>query len=184
MSVIESPAKEILLNTLKVRFEANMHRHAGLDWGIVLARLSGNRNKLWSLSQMERTGGEPDIISLANSSGELVFVDCSTESPEGRRNICYDQAALDARKQFKPKDSALNMAATMGIEILDEEGYRSLQELGKFDIRTSSWIKTPASIRKLGGALFADRRYEHVFIYHNGAESYYAARGFRGMLKV
>ena len=161
-----------------------MNRHAGLEWDTVQARLSASAEKLWSLSEMERTGGEPDVVSHDKETGEYIFCDCSAESPSGRRSVCYDREALEARKEFKPKDSAMNMAAAMGIEILTEEQYRELQKLGKFDTKTSSWVKTPSEIRKLGGALFCDRRYDTVFVYHNGAESYYAARAFRGSLRV
>jgi hypothetical protein len=175
---------EELLKALKARFEKNMHRHKGMLWTEVQARLEANLEKLWSLHEMERTGGEPDVVGQDEKGGEILFYDCSAESPKGRRNVCYDQAALEARKEFKPNDSAMNMAATMGIEVLTEAEYRELQKLGNFDTKTSSWVITPAEIRKLGGALFADRRYDHVFIYHNGADSYYGARGFRGALKV
>ena len=173
-----------LLVTLQARFEENMSRHQGLEWLAVQARLETNPDKLWSLSEMERTGGEPDVVGYDQTTGEYLFYDCSTESPEGRRSLCYDQQALEARKANKPQDSAMHMAATMGIELLSEDEYRALQNLGEFDLKTSSWIKTPPEIRALGGALFCDRRYDHVFVYHNGAESYYAARGFRGSLKV
>ena len=173
-----------LLDTLKTRFEKNMNRHTGLDWAKVQAKLEANGEKLWSLSEMERTGGEPDVIGADAKSGEFLFYDCSAETPKERRNICYDREALDARKEYKPKNSALDMAADMGIEILTEEEYRHLQTLGKYDTKTSSWVKTPAEIRKLGGALFCDRRYDHVFTYHNGADSYYGVRGFRGSLRV
>jgi hypothetical protein len=191
MIEMNTPKKELLVSesqellaTLKTRFEKNMTRHAGLDWTKVQAKLEASVEKLWSLSEMERTGGEPDLIGFDQKSGDYIFCDCSAESPKDRRNLCYDREALDARKEFKPKDSALDMAAAMGIEILTEEEYRYLQTLGKFDTKTSSWVKTPAEIRKLGGALFCDCRYDHVFTYHNGADSYYAARGFRGSLKV
>lgn len=175
---------EILLDCLKARFEKNMGRHKGMEWIQVEARLMGNSEKLWSLNEMERTGGEPDVVALDKTTGEYVFYDCSAESPAGRRNACYDRAALEARKKFKPKATAHDLAMDMGIELLTEEQYRHLQELGVFDTKTSSWIQTPVSIRKLGGALFADRRYNAVFIYHNGADSYYAARGFRGVVKI
>ena len=175
---------EELLRTLKARFEENMNRHKGLKWAKVQAKLEANPEKLWSLSQMERTGGEPDVVGHDEKTGEYVFYDCSAESPKGRRSICYDREALNARKEHKPKDSAMDMAVTMGVELLTEEQYRELQKLGDFDTKTSSWVKTPSEIRKLGGALFCDRRYDHVFTYHNGADSYYAARGFRGSLKV
>ncbi len=173
-----------LLGTLKNRFEKNMNRHKGLEWSKLKARLEGNAKGLWSLYEMERTGGEPDVIGYDKKTGECIFYDCSPESPKGRRSICYDGEALASRKEHKPADSAIDMAADMGIEMLTEDQYRDLQQLGKFDTKTSSWIKTPADIRKLGGALFADYRYSHVFVYHNGAESYYAARGFRGCLKI
>jgi len=173
-----------LLDTLKTRFEKNKKRHEGLEWSKVEARLDADPEKLWSLSEMERTGGEPDVVGRDKKSGAYIFYDCSAESPSGRRSICYDREALESRKEHKPKDDAMNMAETIGIELLTEEQYRELQELGAFDLKTSSWIATPAAIRKLGGALFCDRRYDHVFVYHNGAESYYAARGFRGSLRV
>ena len=173
-----------LLKVLKARFEKNMARHQGLAWTKVQARLEANTNKLSSLSGMERTGGEPDVVGQDRETGEYYFYDCSAESPYGRRSVCYDRAALEARKEHKPKTSALEMAAVIGIEILTEEQYRELQTLGNFDTRTSSWVKTPSDVRKLGGAIFCDRRYNRVFLYHNGAESYYAARGFRGSLKV
>lgn len=173
-----------LLNILKTRFEKNMNRHKGIDWTKVQAKLETQPDKLWSLNEMESTGGEPDVIGFDKKTNEFIFCDCSAESPSGRRSICYDHEALESRKEHKPKDSALNMAATIGVEILTEEQYRELQSLGKFDLKTSSWIKTPANIRALGGAVFCDRRYDTVFLYHNGAESYYAARGFRGLLKV
>jgi len=173
-----------LLATLKIRFEKNTTRHAGLDWAKAQAKLEANGEKLWSLSEMERTGGEPDVVGFDQKTGEYIFYDCSGETPKERRNLCYDRAALEARKEFKPRDSALDVAAAMGIEILTEEEYRHLQTLGKFDTKTSSWVKTPAEIRKLGGALFCDRRYDHVFTYHNGADSYYGVRGFRGSFKV
>ena len=175
---------EELLGVLKTRFEKNMARHKGLEWAKVQAKLEANPEKLWSLDDMEVTGGEPDVVGHDIKTGEYIFYDCSAESPKGRRSICYDPEALESRKEHKPKDSALGMAADMGIEILTEEQYRELQKLGKFDTKTSSWVQTPADIRKLGGALFCDWRYGHVFLYHNGAESYYAARGFRGALKV
>jgi hypothetical protein len=176
--------QEELLKTLKARFEKNMNRHKGLDWAKVQARLEANPQKLRSLNEMEITGGEPDVVGHDKKSGEYIFYDCSAESPKGRRSICYDHEALEARKENKPKDSAVNMAATMGIELLTEEQYRELQKLGNFDLKTSSWVKTPPEIRKLGGALFCDRRYNQVFLYHNGADSYYAARAFRGSLRV
>jgi hypothetical protein len=176
--------REELLGVLKARFEKNMNRHKSLDWSKVQARLEANAEKLWSLNEMEQTGGEPDVIGHDKKTGEYVFYDCSVESPKGRRSICYDRAALDARKEHKPKDSAMDMATAMGIELLTEEQYRELQKLGEFDPKSSSWIKTPPEIRKLGGALYCDRRYNTVFLYHNGADSYYAARGFRGSLSV
>ncbi|MFA9213355.1 MAG: DUF4256 domain-containing protein [Candidatus Methylacidiphilales bacterium] len=175
-----------LIETLKIRFEKHVNRHSNIDWAKVQAKLelSENKQKLWSLNQMEITGGEPDVIDFDTKTNEFIFVDCSAESPSGRRSLCFDHEALDARKENKPLGSALNMAAEMGITILSETQYRNLSQLGNFDAKTSSWIETPAPIRKLGGALFADFRYNHVFVYHNGAQSYYAARGFRGMLKV
>lgn len=176
--------REELLKTLQARFEKNMNRHKGLEWAKVQAKLEANTEKLWSLNEMERTGGEPDVVGFDKNTGEYIFYDCSAESPKGRRSVCYDREALAARKEHKPKDSAVNMAAAMGIELLTEEQYRELQKLGEFDLKTSSWIITPSNIRKLGGALFCDRRYDTVFVYHNGAESYYAARGFRGSLRV
>jgi hypothetical protein len=176
--------REELLGALKARFEKNMKRHEGLEWAEVKARLEANTDKLWSLHEMERTGGEPDVVGRDKKTGEYTFIDCSAESPKDRRSVCYDREALDARKENKPKNSAMDMAAAMSIEILTEEQYRELQKLGEFDMKTSSWVKTPPDIRKLGGAIFCDRRYGHVFVYHNGAESYYAARAFRGSLKV
>ena len=173
-----------LLDILKVRFEKNMNRHKGLEWAKVQVKLDANPGKLWSLDEMEATGGEPDVVGHDKKTGEYIFYDCSAESPKGRRSICYDHEALESRKENKPENSAINMAADMGVEILTEEQYRELQLLGTFDTKTSSWIKTPANIRKLGGAIFCDRRYDTVFLYHNGAESYYAARGFRGSLRV
>jgi hypothetical protein len=173
-----------LLGTLEERFAKNPGRHKGIAWAKVRARLEGSPDKLWALSEMERTGGEPDAVSQDKKTGEYVFYDCSAESPKERRSLCYDRAALEARKEHKPKGNALDAAAAIGIEILTEDQYRELQKLGEFDTKTSSWIATPAEIRKLGGALFCDRRYDTVFTYHNGAESYYAARGFRGCLKV
>lgn len=175
---------EELLKALKARFEKNMNRHPGLEWPKVQARLEGNAEKLRSLHEMERTGGEPDVVGHDKKTGEYIFYDCSAESPSGRRSFCFDPEALESRKENKPKDNAVGMAAAMGIELLTEEQYRELQSFGKFDLKTSSWVKTPAAIRKLGGALFCDRRYDTVFLYHNGAESYYAARGFRGWLRV
>jgi hypothetical protein len=180
-----SPEQRIeLLEELKARFEKNMNRHEGLEWAKVQAKLEANAEKLWSLGEMERTGGEPDVIGFDKSTGEYIFYDCSAESPKGRRSVCYDRAALEARKEHKPSNNALDMATDMGIELLSEEEYRELQKLGSFDTKTSSWVKTPPEIRNLGGALFCDRRYGNVFVYHNGAESYYAARAFRGSLRV
>lgn len=173
-----------LINILKARFEKNMNRHKSLSWDKVQAKLDAIPEKMWSLDEMETTGGEPDVVGFDEKTNEYIFYDCSAESPKGRRSICYDHEALAARKEHKPENSALNMAAEMGIELLTEEQYRALQQLGNFDLKTSSWIVTPATIRKLKGALFADRRYDTVFVYHNGAESYYAARGFRGSLRV
>ena len=181
---MSSAQREELLSTLKTRFEKNMNRHKGLEWAKVQAKLEGDVKKLWSLSEMERTGGEPDVVGYDKKSGEYIFYDCSAESPKGRRSVCYDPEALESRKEHKPANSAVGMATEMGIELLTEEQYRELQKLEKFDLKTSSWVKTPADIRKLGGALFCDRRYDHVFVYHNGAESYYAARGFRGWVSI
>ena len=176
--------REELLRALRVRFAKNMNRHKGLEWAQIQAKLEANTEKLWSLYEMERTGGEPDFVSRDTKTGEYIFCDCSAESPKSRRSLCYDREALNARKEHKPKSSAIEMAAAMGIELLTEEQYRELQNLGNFDTKTSSWVKTPSDIRKLGGALFCDRRYDTVFVYHNGAQSYYAARGFRGSLRV
>ncbi len=176
--------REELLGALKARFEKNMNRHKGLEWAKVQARLEANPGKLWSLNEMERTGGEPDVVAFDKKPGEYIFYDCSAESPKGRRSLCYDREALESRKEHKPENNAIDMAAAMGLELLTEEQYRELQRLGDFDPKTSSWVKTPSDIRKLGGAIFCDRRYDHVFVYHNGAESYYAARGFRGSLRV
>lgn len=181
---LEVKQREELLSVLKNRFEKNMNRHPGLDWAKAQARLEANPEKLWSLNEMETTGGEPDVVGVDKKSGEFIFYDCSAESPKGRRSVCYDRAALDARKENKPANNAMDVAAAMGIELLTEEQYRELQMLEEFDLKTSSWVQTPADIRKLGGALFCDRRYDTVFVYHNGAESYYAARGFRGSLRV
>lgn len=175
---------EELLRTLKARFERNMHRHPGLEWADIRAKLEANPEKLWSLNEMERTGGEPDVIGYDETTGEYIFCDCSAESPKGRRSLCYDREAWESRKKHKPENNVLDMAAAMGIELLTEEQYRELQKLGKFDTKTSSWLKTPVDIRKRGGAIFADFRYGHVFVYHNSAESYYASRGFRGLLRV
>jgi len=176
--------REELLEELKTRFEENMDRHKGLEWRKVQARLEANAEKLWSVNEMERTGGEPDVVGFDKNTGEYTFYDCSAESPAGRRSLCYDREAWEKRKEHKPENTALDIAAAMGIEILTEEQYRELQKLGKFDTKTSSWVKTPADIRKLGGAVFCDFRYGTVFLYHNGADSYYAARGFRGSLRV
>jgi len=176
--------REELLITLKTRFEKNMNRHKGLEWAKVQVKLEANTEKLWSLNEMEKTGGEPDVVGFDKKSGEYIFYDCSAESPKGRRSICYDREGLQSRKEHKPKNNAIDMAADMGIEVLTEEQYRELQKLGNFDTKTSSWVKTPSDIRKLGGALFADRRYNHVFVYHNSAPSYYSARAFRGSLRV
>jgi hypothetical protein len=181
---IKATQREDLLATLQTRFEKNMSRHKGLAWSQVAARLEAKADKLWSLVEMERTGGEPDVVGHDKKTGDYVFYDCSAESPQGRRSLCYDREALEARKEHKPKDSAIGMAAAMGVELLTEEQYRELQRLGDFDTKTSSWVQTPAEIRKLGGAVFCDRRYDHVFVYHNGAESYYAARGFRASLRI
>ena len=176
--------REELLTALKARFEKNMNRHKGLEWAKVQAKLEANTEKLWSLNEMERTGGEPDVVGYDDKTDEYIFYDCSAESPKGRRNVCYDHEALESRKEHKPENNAIDMAAAIGIEILTEEQYLELQKLGNFDTNTSSWVKTPSDIRKLGGALFADRRYNHVFVYHNSAPSYYGARGFRGSLRV
>jgi hypothetical protein len=181
----QSPEKrEELLGALKARFERNMNRHKGLEWAQVQAKLEANVERLWSLNQMERTGGEPDVIGRDNKTGEYVFCDCSAESPKGRRSLCYDREALDSRKENKPENNAVDLAANMGIELLTEEQYRAFQKLGAFDTKTSSWVKTPSDIRSLGGALFCDRRYGTVFAYHNSAESYYAGRAFRGLLRI
>src|SRR6266550_1888916 len=176
--------REALLGALKARFEKNMNRHKGLEWDKVQAKREANAEKLWSLNEMERTGGEPDVVGHDKKTGEYVFYDCSAESPKGRTSVCYDREGLESRKEHKPENNAIDMAAAMGIEILTEEQYRELQKLGSFDAKTSSWVKTPSEIRKLGGAIFCDRRYDTVFVYHNGAESYYAARAFRGSLRV
>ena len=176
--------REVLLRALKARFEKNMKRHKGLEWAQVQAKLEAHTEKLWSLNEMERTGGEPDVVGYDRKKGEYTFYDCSAESPQGRRSLCYDREALMFRKEHKPKNNAIDMAASMGIELLTEEQYRELQKLGHFDTKTSSWVKTPSEIRKLGGAIFADFRYGNVFVYHNGAESYYAARALRGSLRV
>jgi len=181
---LTSEQSEELLKTLKSRFEKNNGHHPGLEWAKVQSRLETRPEKLWSLNEMERTGGEPDVVGFDEPAGEYLFYDCSAETPDGRRNLCYDREALDARKEHKPVNSAMDVAAAMGIEILTEDKYKYLQELGNFDLKTSSWLKTPPEIRKHGGAIFADRRYDHVFVYHNGADSYYGSRGFRGCLKV
>lgn len=182
--VLSAAQQEELLSTLKARFEKNMQRHAGIAWTDVLARLEANPAKLWSLHEMERTGGEPDVVGHDLQTGEYIFYDCAAESPKGRRSVCYDREGLESRKEHRPENNAVDMAAEMGIALLTEEEYRELQKLGRFDQKTSSWIRTPADIRQLGGALFADFRYGHVFVYHNGAQSYYAARAFRGSLRV
>ena len=181
---LSSKQREELVGALRVRFEKNMKRHKGLEWTSVQAKLDAKTEKLWSLNEMENTGGEPDVVGFDKKTGEYVFNDCSAESPKGRRSLCYDRAALDARKENKPANSAVDLAAAMGVELLSEEQYRALQKLGSFDSKTSSWVETPADIRKLGGALFCDFRYGTVFLYHNGADSYYAARGFRASLRV
>ncbi len=181
---LNAKQQEEIFGVLKARFEKNMNRHKGLEWAKVQAKLEANPEKLWTLSEMERTGGEPDIIGFDKKTGEYIFYDCSAESPKDRRSVCYDREALESRKEHKPQNNAVDLAAAIGLELLTEEEYRELQKLGKFDLKTSSWVKTPAQIRKLGGALFCDRRYDTVFVYHNGAESYYAARGFRGSLRV
>ncbi|HTN93883.1 MAG TPA: DUF4256 domain-containing protein [Gallionella sp.] len=181
---MKAKQREDLLGALKSRFEKNMHRHKDLDWKKVRAKLEANADKLWCLNEMEKTGGEPDVIGYDNKTDQYIFCDCSAESPKGRRSLCYDREALESRKEFKPTGTALDMAGAMGIEILTEEQYRELQQLGPFDTKTSSWLKTSIEIRKLGGAIFGDRRYGRVFVYHNGAPSYYAARGFRGSLGV
>lgn len=175
---------EELLKALEVRFNKNLKRHEGLLWAEIQKKLEASPDKIWSLSEMERTGGEPDVVGRDAATGEYLFVDCSAESPKGRRSICYDREALESRKEFKPENNAVDMAAGMGVEVLTELQYRELQKLGEFDLKTSSWLKTPAEIRKLGGAIFGDRRYNTVFVYHNGAESYYGVRGFRGLLRV
>jgi len=176
--------RDELLSILKTRFEKNMNRHKGLEWARVQAKLEADTEKLWSLNEMERSGGEPDVVDYDKETGGYIFYDCSVESPKGRRSLCYDREALESRKEHKPPNNVLDVAAAMGIELLSENQYRSLQKLGSFDTKTSSWVKTPAAIRKLGGAIFCDRRYDTVFVYHNGAESYYAARGFRALLRV
>jgi len=181
---LSSGQREELLSTLKARFEKNMNRHIGLEWVKVHAKLEANSEKLWSLNEMERTGGEPDVVGQDKYTGEYIFYDCSAESPKGRRSFCYDREALESRKENKPENNAMDVAADMGIELLTEDQYRELHRLGNFDLKTSSWVKTPTEIRKLGGSLFCDRRYDTVFVYHNGAESYYTVRGFRGSLRV
>lgn len=184
---LSSEQREELLRALKARFEKNKNRHKGLEWGKVQSRICGmeaNTEKLWSLNEMERTGGEPDVVGHDKKTGEFIFYDCSAESPKGRRSVCYDREGQESRKEHKPENNAIDMAAAMGIELLTEEQYRDLQKLGKFDTKTSSWVKTPSEIRQLGGAIFADFRYGNVFVYHNGAQSYYAARAFRGSRRV
>ncbi len=181
---LSAKQREELRRALQARFAKNINRHKGLDWAEVQTKLEANAQKLWSLNEMERTGGEPDVVGCDKKTGEYIFYDCSPESPKGRRSLCYDREALDSRKENKPNDNAIDVAAAIGIELLTEEQYRELQSLGEFDTKTSSWVKTPSDIRKLGGALFGDRRYDTVFVYHNGAESYYAARAFRGSLRV
>jgi hypothetical protein len=181
---MKAKQREELLRALKARFEKNMNRHKGLEWAKVQAKLEANTEKLWSLNEMERTGGEPDVVGHDKKTGEYIFYDCSAKTPNGRRSVCYDREGLDSRKEHKPENNAIDMAAAMGIELLTEEQYRELQKLGNFDTKTSSWVKTPSDIRKLGGAIFADRRYGNVFVYHNGAPSYYGARAFRGSLRV
>lgn len=181
---LSSEQREELLKALKTRFEKNMNRHKGIEWSKILSKLEANPEKLWSLNEMEITGGEPDVVAYDKKSGDYIFFDCSAESPKGRRSVCYDHEGLESRKEHRPQNNAIDMAAEIGIELLTEEQYRELQKLGEFDTKTSSWIKTPAAIRELGGALFADYRYGSVFVYHNGAQSYYAVRGFRGLLKV
>jgi hypothetical protein len=181
---LSTKQRDDLVNILKARFDKNMNRHKGLEWAKVRAKLEANSEKLWSLNEMERTGGEPDVVGHDKKTSQYLFCDCSAESPQGRRSLCYDREALEARKEHKPQNSAIDMAVSIGVELLTEEQYRELQKLGNFDSKTSSWVKTPLAIRKLGGALFCDRRYDTVFLYHNGAESYYAARGFRGLLRV
>ena len=176
--------RNVLIRALKVRFEKNMNRHKGLEWAKIQAKLDANSENLWSLHEMERTDGEPDVVGYDSKTGEYIFYDCAVDSPKGRRSVCYDREGQESRKEHKPENNAVDMAAAMGIELLTEEQYRELQKLGNFDTKTSSWVKTPPEIRKLGGALFCDRRYDHVFVYHNGAESYYGSRGFRGSLRV
>lgn len=182
--VLSLEQQEDLISVLKARFEKNMNRHKGIEWSAVQAKLNGRTEKLRSLYEMETTGGEPDVVGVDNKTGEYIYYDCSAETPKGRRSICYDREALESRKEHKPENNVIDMAAAMGVELLTEDQYRELQKLGNFDTKTSSWVKTPAEIRKLGGAIFCDRRYNHVFVYHNGAESYYGVRGFRGSLRV
>jgi len=184
LKVLPPEQLDVLIRVLKVRFEKNMNRHSGIEWSKLQSKLEANIEKLWSLSEMERTGGEPDVVGFDKKTDEYIFFDCSAESPKDRRSICYDREGLESRKEHKPVNNAIDMAEAMGVELLTEEQYRELQKLGNFDTKTSSWVKTPAEIRKLGGALFCDRRYDHVFVYHNGAESYYGVRGFRGSLRV
>lgn len=181
---LTSEKRSELINTLKMRFEKNKNRHPGIEWDKVQSRLEANPDKLWTLNEMERTGGEPDVVGMDKKSGAFIFYDCSAESPKGRRSLCYDREALDSRKEFKPEDNVIDMASAMGIELLTEEQYRELQKIEAFDLKTSSWVKTPQKIRELGGALFCDRRYDTVFVYHNGAQSYYAGRAFRGSVSV
>ena len=181
---LSTEQREELIKVLKTRFEKNRNRHPGLEWAKIQAKLEVRPEKIWSLNEMERSGGEPDVIGTDEATGGFLFYDCSAESPKGRRSVCYDREALESRKEFKPENNAIDMAAAMGIELLTEEQYRNLQKLGEFDLKTSSWVKTPTEIRKRGGGIFCDRRYNHVFVYHNGAESYYAVRGFRGRLVV
>ncbi len=181
---LSSEHREELLSVLKVRFEKNMNRHENLEWAHVQTKLEANVQKLWSIHEMEETGGEPDVVGQDEKTGEYIFYDCAAESPKGRRSLCYDREGLESRKAHKPENNAIDMAAEMGIELLTEDQYRELQQFGNFDTKTSSWVKTPAEIRKLGGAIFGDRRFDRVFVYHNGADSYYAARGFRGSLRV
>ena len=181
---MKAPQREVLLKTLKARFEKNMKRHKEIEWNKVQTKLETNVEKMWSLNEMEKTGGEPDVVGHDKKTGDYIFYDCAEESPKGRRSVCYDREGLESRKEHKPENSAIDMAIAMGIELLTEEQYRELQKLGCFDAKTSSWVKTPSDIRKLGGALFCDCRYGNVFVYHNGAQSYYAARGFRGSLRV
>ena len=183
-NILSAQKSEELLNTLKLRFEQNTNRHKKIEWAKVQARLEAKPEKMWILNEMEQTGGEPDVVAFDNNTGEYIFYDCSAESPKGRRSLCYDREALDKRKEFKPANSVIDMANAMGVQLLSEEQYRQLQQLGNFDTKTSSWLKTPANIRKHGGAIFGDFRYDQVFIYHNGADSYYAARGFRGALRI